>query len=158
MALFLGIPGTGHREGDPAEDSSGPPRAGVGSGSGFRSGKCKYRWSKGGTKVAGRQDSQKKMKAADRSVGKRVSVRRDIGLQGGLRKTHKSQIEATDKVWSLNVETEKALEVLASEQDRDPCDVDKFDAEFEEIEDTGEALEAKKCGHCHVSREPDSKH
>ena len=62
--------------------------------------------------------------------------------KGSLRKTYKSQTEANEKVWSLNMESEKALEGKASTYERskqsneDLCEVDKkFDAEFEEVED-----------------------
>ena len=51
--------------------------------------------------------------------------------EGSLRKTYKSQTEASDREWSLNLETEKALEELASlynrfeQSNRDLCDIDR---------------------------------
>ena len=47
---------------------------------------------------------------ARRSLGFTESLR---GKQASLRKTYGSETEANDKVWSLNQETEKALEALA---------------------------------------------
>ena len=72
---------------------------------------------------AGKKKKKKnKKKKKDWSTEQRISVRRKNiwefqrildGNKGSLHKTHNGQTESNDKVWSLNLETEKTLEVLA---------------------------------------------
>ena len=64
---------------------------------------------------------KKKIRAADWTTERRCSVRRDdlwtykkssMAKKTSLRKTNKCQTEANDKVWSLNRDTEKALDTF----------------------------------------------
>ena len=108
-------------------------------------------------------------RAADWSTEKRIIVLRGkhlgvakrfwMGRRATMRKNNKSQTEAHDNVWSLNLETEKKLRRrwlvstnASSSQTVNLCESDKkFDAEFMDMEALMRmALEAQLVGeYCH---------
>ena len=72
---------------------------------------------------AGGQAGTKKIKVSDWFTEKRIGAQEEHiwelqeildGKKGSLRKTDRSQREANDNLWSLNLETGKALETLGS--------------------------------------------